>query len=71
MEELTRMLNDVNDAYYEFVTAILHYAEKKPSRLEMVKQFLMTHKNASSSDIIKFVSEQPDFTEDIAYEKVG
>ncbi len=71
MEELSAMLNKLDDAYFDFVSAILHYAEKKPARLEAVIAFLKAHPEARSSDVVKFISDQPDFMEDAAYMKVG
>lgn len=32
MEELTRLLNSVEDSYYDFVAAMLKYAGKKEER---------------------------------------
>ena len=69
MDELMLLLNNIDDAYFDFVSAIAHYAEKKPSRLKKVLAFLKSNPDAKSSDIIKFVSEQKDFFEDAAYLK--
>lgn len=71
MNELTKMLNEIEDSYFDFVSAILHYAEKKPTRLEAVVEFLKGNPGISSADVIKFVSDQPDFFEDAAYIQVG
>ena len=71
MEELAGLLNMVEDSYFDFVSAILHYAEKKPARLEAVVEFLKSNPGISSADVIKFVSDQPDFFEDAAYIQVG
>ena len=67
MEELLRMLNSVEDSYFDFVSGIAHYAEKKQSRVVMLIDYIKNHPDAKSSDIIKFVSEQKDFIEDAAY----
>lgn len=71
MEELISILNNINNSYEDFVTAIAHYAAKKPSRSEAVLGFLYTHPDATTSDVVKFVSDQPDFMEDAAYMQVG
>jgi hypothetical protein len=71
MEELKNILTNINDSYDDFVDAILHYAKKKTSRLEALLEFLKENPNANSSDVVKFVSDQPDFAEDAAYMQVG
>ena len=67
MEELTKLLNDVQGSYYDFVVAMLHYAKKKKSRLVILTDFIKKNKDLTTSDIIEFVSSQPDFYEDAAY----
>ena len=69
MEELTKLLNDVQGSYYDFVVAMLHYAKKKKSRLVVLTDFIKKNKDLTTSDIIEFVSSQPDFYEDAAYTK--
>lgn len=71
MEELISILNNLNNSYDDFVTAITHYASKKPSRLEAVLAFLKANPDVTTSDVVKFVSDQPDFMEDAAYMQVG
>ncbi len=66
MEELIELLNNVEDSYFDFVSGIAHYAEKKPSRVSILIQYLKCHPTAKSSDVVKFVSEQEDFLEDAA-----
>ena len=71
MNELSSLLNEIEDTYFDFVSAILHYAEKKESRQIVLLDFLKSHPDAKSSDVVKFVSEQPDFSEDASYMQVG
>ena len=66
MSELTILLNNVEDTYYDFVLAMVRYAEKKPSRRDLLLDFIKSNPHALSSDIIEFVSNQPDFAEDAA-----
>ncbi|MBQ9278292.1 MAG: hypothetical protein IJ224_06620 [Lachnospiraceae bacterium] len=70
MKELELFLNNVSDTYYDFVTGILHYAQKKQSRLDAVLRYIKDNPNATSSDIVYFVSIQPDFYEDAARQNV-
>ena len=69
MEELTKLLNDVQGSYYDFVVAMLHYAKKRKSRLVVLTDFIKKIKDLTTSDIIEFVSSQLDFYEDAAYTK--
>ncbi len=70
MEELINKLNSVPGSYFGFVAAISTYAKKKQSRLVNVLKYLNEHPNATTSDVIEFVSDQPDFF-DKKIEKVG
>ncbi|MBP5331861.1 MAG: hypothetical protein J6Y89_08430 [Lachnospiraceae bacterium] len=71
MYELKELLIKVRDSYFDFVVAMLVYAEKKPSRCDLLIKFLKSNPDANSSDVVKFVSEQPDFFEDAAPLNVG
>lgn len=71
MNELSELLNGIEDAYFDFVSAILRYAEKNTSRQNVLLAYLKDHPEARSSDVVKFVSDQPDFFEDAAYVQVG
>lgn len=69
MEKLTMRLNDVKDSYYGFIVAVLNYVNRKSSRLEIVEKYMDDNPDASSSDILLYISEQDDFYEDAAYER--
>jgi hypothetical protein len=71
MNELSALLNSIEDAYFDFVSAMLHYAEKKESRQETLLAYLKANPYVKSSDVVKFVSEQPDFFEDAAFIQAG
>ena len=64
MIELIDLLGMVSDTYPDFVVGVTQYCIRKPSRLEMVLQFLKENSNADSSDISEFIVNQPDFLED-------
>ena len=57
MEELVCLLNRVDDSYFDFVSAMIHYAEKNLDRQRRVLNYIKNNPNALSSDIIKFFSE--------------
>ena len=71
MTELTEVLQNIDGSYTDFVNAMLFYAGKKPERLKNLLDFIKNNPNANSSDVVHFVSEQPDFAEDAAYMQVG
>ncbi len=64
MEELVNKLNAIPDSYFGFVLGIMTYAKKKPSRLQKVLRFIDSSDNLTTSDVVKFVIDQPDFYED-------
>ena len=63
MEELVNKLNAIHDSYFGFVAGIVAYVKQKPSRLNTVLRFIDSSDNLSSSDVVKFVMDQPDFHE--------
>lgn len=69
MEELTALLNKIEDSYYDFVSFVLHYAGRKASHLDVMLSYLKEHPQALSSDVLKFLSDQEDIYEDAAYMK--
>ena len=71
MDELKTLLNQVEDTYYDFVVAVLQYAKKKQSRTEVVVEYIKKNPKANTSDILEFISDQPDFYEDAAFVKAG
>ena len=70
MEELTALLNAIDDSYYDFVSAMINYAAKKPTRQKLLVDYIKNTPNLKSSDVVRFVSEQNDFFEDAAYMEV-
>ena len=71
MMEIRELLEKIEDSYTDFVDAICHYAQKTPARTQIVLDYLKTNPKAKSSDVVRFVSDQPDFVEDAAYMQVG
>lgn len=61
MEQLISRLNQIPNAYFEFVDSMVDYAEIKESHFTLLMEFLDNNPSATPSDIIKFVSFQPDF----------
>lgn len=63
MKNLTTRLSNIPDSYYDFVVAVLNYVKKKDSRLRVVEKYMDDNQNATSSDILNFISNQDDFYE--------
>ena len=64
MRELEHRLNNIPNAYFAFVHAIVKYANKKPERYQAVMSFLADNPDSSPSDVTGFVMSQPDFFDD-------
>lgn len=69
MEELTALLNAIDDSYYDFVSAMINYAAKT-NKTKLLVDYIKNTPNLKSSDVVRFVSEQNDFFEDAAYMEV-
>lgn len=61
MEELAVKLSRVNRSYEAFVIGILSYIDGDESRLKTVTEFVNNNPNATTSEIVWFVANQPDF----------
>lgn len=63
MEELESKLKAIPDSYFGFVAGIITYVKQKPGRLQNVLRFIDSSDDLTTSDVVKFVSDQPDFHE--------
>ena len=64
-------MEKVTDSYNDFIIAMLNYAKKKQSRCDLLVDLLSSNPDITTSEVIRFVSEQPDFYEDAAPIYVG
>ena len=64
MNQLIDKLNNVPDAYFEFIDSVIRYVKKKTSRFDVVMNYLNSSNDLLSSDILLFIAKQPDFFED-------
>ena len=71
LQELKTRLLHIKDAYHSFIVGIMVYAEKKQTRVDAIAKFLDEHPDATTSDVVGFVSNQPDFYDDAAPVKAG
>ena len=71
MEELYNRLNSFPGAHFGFVMGVIAYVKQKPDRLKKVMEYLNSSDSLSKSDVILFISTQPDFFDtDSAEEQV-
>ena len=61
MEELIAKLKRVPDSYIVFIAGVVVYTYRSPEGLSEVVDYLDTEGDLTTSDIIRFVSERPDF----------
>ena len=64
MEQLIQILNHIPNSYYEFVDSVVSYAEIKEEHYDLLIKYLHENESATPSDIIRFISYQPDFFDD-------
>lgn len=69
-ERLVELLLNLPHSYSSFVKGIMGYAKKKPKRMETVLNYLENNKNLTCSDVVYFVSIQPDFREDSVVQQI-
>lgn len=61
MKELIQRLSMVPDAYDDFIMGVINYAEKDTSHVEVLNNYMSGNADLTSSDIVRFIMEQPDF----------
>lgn len=66
VSELAKLLWQIKDAYWDYVVGVIVYAKKKPERMKIVTEYVKSHMDATTSDIVWFISNQPDFHDDAA-----
>ena len=65
-KELYEMLVDFPDSYDSFVDGTMSYARKKPERMMKIIDYIKNNIGLTSSDVVLFIINQPDFYEDSA-----
>ena len=67
MEELIELLNNVEDTYEDFVIGVIAYIkiEGNEKKIGMIKNFIIEHPEALSSDILEFITEKTGFFESV------
>ena len=61
MNNLIHKLNSVSDTYDDFVLGVVNYAKRDPNHIKTLHRFMDSNSNLTTSDIIEFIIQQPDF----------
>lgn len=61
---LINLLKNIPGVYDDFILGIYVYVKKNDNRLNKVLSYLENNENYTSSDVIDFISSEPDFFED-------
>lgn len=68
MKELIEKISLIPDVYDDFIFGVVNYAKRKPQNIKAVSDFIDRNKNVTTSDVVEFIAEQPDFNE---YNNIG
>lgn len=61
MKRLIKRIKEIPDSYDDFVLGVINYAKQQPEHVSLLHRLLDANTNISSSDIIEFIYNQPDF----------
>ena len=61
MTELVKKISSIPDAYDDFVLGVISYAKKNPIHINELNRFMDRNENLTSSDVVEFIINQPDF----------
>ena len=68
MEEIIKKLETIPNAYFAFIAGVNTYIKDNPDRQRRLLEFLNTSNgDLTTSDVIKFISDQPDFFDDSVF----
>ena len=61
MKNLMKKISDIPDVYDDFVSGVINYAKKEPSHVEILNDYLDNGRDLTTSDVVEFIIQQPDF----------
>ena len=61
MKDLITRLREVPDSYIGFMAGVVIYTSRSADGMKAVTDFMDANEDLTTSDIIKFISDQPDF----------
>lgn len=61
MKNLMKKISDIPDVYDDFVSGVINYAKKEPSHVEILNDYLDNGRDLTTSEVVEFIIQQPDF----------
>ena len=61
MSELIKEISSLPNVYEDFIYGVLNYARRKPEHVDLLLNYLYSNENLTTSDVVYFISTQPDF----------
>lgn len=61
MTDLIRKISDIEDVYDDFILGVINYAKRNPEHIKLLNDYIDNHPHLSTSDVVYFISTQPDF----------
>ena len=58
---LIKKISGISDVYDDFILGVISYAKKKPNHVKILNDYLDDHRDATTSDVVEFIIQQPDF----------
>ena len=73
MKDLVMKLGNIPNAYDDFILGVINYAKRDKKNIKKISEYIDAKDNITTSDVIKYISEQPEFKEynNKLTEKVG
>lgn len=71
MNELIKLISEISDVYDDFIFGVINYAKKKPEHITVLINYIKSTDDIKTSDIVKFIIEQPDFKEGYVIQQVS
>ena len=61
MTNLIKKISEISDVYDDFVLGVINYAKKNPKHVKILNDYLDNHRDVTTSDVVEFIIQQPDF----------
>ena len=58
---LIKKISEFSDVYDDFVLGVINYAKKNPKHVKILNNYLDNNRNLTTSDVVEFIIQQPDF----------
>ena len=58
---LIKKISEISDVYDDFILGVINYAKKNPKHVKILNDYLDNHCDVTTSDVVEFIIQQPDF----------